>query len=376
MISTVPLNQIIKITKGKKEQEKIVLSGAEKRYIQIEDLRNDNNIKYCLPNQRSVSVTSSDILIAWDGANAGTVGFSLEGIIGSTLARLQVDTAKAYPPYLGRYLQSQMSDIRNSCTGATIPHISGYYLKGLVVPLPSLPEQKRIAAILDKADALRNKRRQSIAKLDELLQSVFLDMFGDPVTNPKGPVGSLEEFCKKITDGTHISPRWATQGVPFLFVSNIKNCEINFDTKKFISDEEYNRLTKNNPIEKGDILYTVVGSYGNPAMIRDDRKFAFQRHIAHLKPKKAMSSEYLESMLNTKAILQQADQVVTGIAQKTLILRALRKLKIIIPTYDQQINFTKQKEAIMKQLSLQKAMYYQCEIFFSSLQQRAFQGEL
>ncbi len=351
-------------------------SDNRKRYLQIEDLRTNQNIKFCTPNNKSVEVCNDDVLIAWDGANAGTIGFQLAGIIGSTLARLRVDTEKAYPQYLGRYLQFRFPEIRNNCTGATIPHVSGHHLRELSVPLPPLPEQKRIATILDKADALRDKRKKSIAKLEDLLQSVFLDMFGEPLTNPKGPVGTLEEVCNKITDGTHISPKWSTQGVPFLFVSNIKNCEINFDTKQFIPDEEYCRLTKNNPIEIGDILYTVVGSYGKPAMVRDNRKFAFQRHIAHIKPKKTISSEYLESMLSTKAILQQADQVVTGIAQKTLILKELRKLRIIIPTYDQQKKFVEQKESIMKQLSLQKAMSYQSEIFFVALQQRAFRGEL
>ena len=90
-------------------------------------------------------------------------------------------------------------------------------LKILQIPLPPLPEQKRIAGILDAADALRAKRREALAQLDTLLQSTFLDMFGDPVTNPMGwdqcVVGDVVHAAK---DGPHVSPTYAESGVPFL----------------------------------------------------------------------------------------------------------------------------------------------------------------
>jgi type I restriction enzyme, S subunit len=156
------------------------------------------------------------------------------------------------------------------------------FLEELDVPLPPLPEQRRIAAVLDKADALRAKRREAIAKLDQLLQSVFLEMFGDPVTNPKAEVMQLSSLCDRITDGTHQSPTWADDGVPFLFQSNVKPGEISYDTKRCISLQDYAALTARCPIEFGDVLYTIVGSYGNAAMVRTHEPFCFQRHIAHL----------------------------------------------------------------------------------------------
>ena len=87
---------------------------------------------------------------------------------------------------MGRFLQSQFRYLRETCTGATIPHISRPTLESLKIPLPPLDQQKKIAAILDAADAYRQKTKALITKYDELTQSLFLDMFGDPVSNPKG----------------------------------------------------------------------------------------------------------------------------------------------------------------------------------------------
>src|SRR5439155_772742 len=107
-----------------------------------------------------------------------------------------------------------------------------------------------------------------------------------------------ESVCVRITDGTHQSPQWSPEGNPFLFVSNIVSGEIDFETQKFISDETHHELTRRSPIEVGDVLYTTVGSYGVPAVVRTKRKFAFQRHIAHLKPDhRLIEPEFLRVML-------------------------------------------------------------------------------
>ena len=108
------------------------------------------------------------------------------------------------------------------------------------IPLPSLPEQRRIAVILDKASAVRRKRQETLDLADQFLRSAFLDMFGDPVTNPKGwEIVTLEQVCTRVTDGTHQPPEWSVHGFPFLFVSNIVNGRITFQTKQHISEETW-----------------------------------------------------------------------------------------------------------------------------------------
>ena len=370
------VKDIFKISKGKKAVESSEITNY--RYIQIEDLRTNNELKYAVYDQNNVICDENDVLIAWDGANAGTIGYGLKGVIGSTIAKLTPIIQGINSCYAGRFLQSKFQYLRENCTGATIPHISRPVLEGLKLPLPPLEEQKKIAAILDAADALRQKDKVLIAKYEELTQSLFLDMFGDPVRNPKGwEKVRLEKLCSKITDGTHQSPKFLNEGIPFLFVSNIVSNKIDFCTKKFISEEEYNFLTKNTPIEVGDILYTSVGSYGNPAIVLEERKFAFQRHIAHLKPKSELINvDFFHSMLLSPYVKRQADKYAKGVAQKTLNLKEIKNMMGFLPPLSLQFEFAKRARHIVQQKYLAQQSFQKSEELFNSLLQRAFKGEL
>jgi len=243
-------------------------------------------------------------------------------------------------------------------------------LKRIKVPLPTLEEQKRIAAILDKAAEIKAKREQVIAKLDDLSQSMFMEMFGDDL---KGELLELREISVRVTDGTHQAPKWTNSGVPFIFISNIAEDQINFETKKYISNETYDELTRNCKIEVGDVLYTTVGSYGNVAVIKDEKKFCFQRHIAQIKPnKERVAPVFLASMLKSVFVRQQIDKVAKGIAQKTVNLGDLSKVKVICPSIDRQNEFA---DKIMKidelKLSLQRANNKYKDLL-ASLQHKAF----
>jgi type I restriction enzyme S subunit len=115
-----------------------------------------------------------------------------------------------------------------------------------------------------------------------------------PFENPKGyPIHELEETCSRITDGTHQPPRFTEEGIPFLFVRNIVSGSIDFDTEKFITEETFAELTRRVKPERGDILYSTVGSFGVAVLVETDRKFAFQRHIGHLKPNRQIDSGFL-----------------------------------------------------------------------------------
>jgi len=266
---------------------------------------------------------------------------------------------------------------------AKLPDDAGYsrhfkFLKRLQIPLPPLEEQKRIAAILDQANAVRLKRQQTIQLGEQFLRSVFLDMFGDPITNPKGlPTSSLIEVSKKVTDGTHQSPVWSETGIPFLFISNIVNNEISFQVDKYITEKNWLELTKNSPIEEGDVLYTTVGSYGNAALVKDNTRFCFQRHIAHIKPiKNIIHPTFLWVMMNSPGIKKQADKQARGIAQKTLNLGELKQFIIFVPPMSKQIEFVNivtQHKAILNKLI---AKFSLANNLFNSLTQQVFSGEL
>lgn len=297
--------------------------------------------------------------------------------INQDLKALQCDE-KLYTRYLLHFLTSKAEYLESMGKGATVKGIKLEELNSLKIPLPSLFEQKRIAAILDKADAIRKKRKKAIELTETFLRSAFLEMFGDPVTNPMGwEINKLLGVCHRITDGTHQPPKWADSGIPFLFVSNIVNGQVSFDTKKFISEETWAALTERCPIELNDILYTTVGSYGNAALVDTLDKFCFQRHIAHIKPNaRRVHPLFLLGMMQSPGIKRQADEQVRGVAQKTLNLRELKAFKIMIPPLEKQLKYVKVRQRAEEAAQKQKELSSHESNLFFSLEQQAFRGEL
>lgn len=212
------------------------------------------------------------------------------------------------------------------------------------IPQFSLDEQRKIAAVLDKVSDLIAKRRQQLDKLDELIKARFVEMFGTEQQKK-----ALSDICCIITDGTHQPPKFISDGIPFLFVSNIVSNQITYETEKYISEETYNELIKRTPIELGDILLSTVGSYGHPAIVKEDRRFLFQRHIAYLKPKHdIVQSQYLHAALLSNIAQRQIESKVKGVAQKTLNLSEIRKIVLPVPPMDRQLYFCRYIEQTEK----------------------------
>lgn len=217
------------------------------------------------------------------------------------------------------------------------------FLQNLALPLPPISEQRRIADRLDQADLLRAKRRQALARLDDITQSIFHERF-EGLADARVSLGSV---CLRITDGTHQPPKWAAQGHPFLFVSNIVHGEIDFQTSRFISDETHAQLTERCPIESGDVLYSTVGTYGVPVVVRTDTKFAFQRHIAHLKPNRELiHPDFLAVQLASPDLKRQADSAARGAAQKTVNLKDIRDFSVVVPAMQEQVRLVSELESI------------------------------
>ena len=292
------------------------------------------------------------------------------------ITAIEPDPNKIDTRYLIRFLEGCQAHFSRSSRGATIKGITREAIETLKIPLPSLKEQRRIAAILDKADALRQKRRISIKLASELVRSTFHQRFEIENSDEKHFL-PLDEICEKITDGTHQAPNWSPSGIPFLFVSNIRNQKISFDTTNYISSEEYSRLTKNTPIETGDVLYTAVGSYGHAAVVPSNRTFAFQRHIAHLKPKLSIVNPYFLSLaLEAPGAKRQADREARGVAQKTVTLASLKKLKIPLPPIRDQENFANFHSKVLRHSLHEEASLNSLDAIFTSLQHLAFSGKL
>ena len=221
--------------------------------------------------------------------------------------------------------------------GVAQKNMSTEWLKEYEIPMFSLEQQKTIASVLDKVAELIALRKEQLAKLDQLVKSRFIELFGDTPDEEKVTMAAI---CKIITDGTHQPPQFVSEGIPFLFVSNIVTNEIRYDAQKFISEETYAELIKRTPITIGDVLLSTVGSYGHPAVVKTDKPFCFQRHIAYLKPNAdIVDSEYLRGAILSADVQRQIDEGVKGIAQKTLNLSEIRKIKLPLPPMESQRQF-------------------------------------
>lgn len=212
-------------------------------------------------------------------------------------------------------------------TGATIPHIYFKDYQKEQFHRPPLEIQHQIAETLDKVTHLIDLCNAILEKLDLLVKARFVEMFGEI-----DKIQTISNVCSIITGGTHQSPQFTQSGIPFLLVSNITTNEITYNTEKFISEDTYNKLYKRTPIEIGDIVLSTVGSYGHPAVVRSNKKFLFQRHIAYLKPIKGIiNSTYLHIAILSEKVQKQIEDRVKGVAQKTLNLSEIRKIKVPIP---------------------------------------------
>jgi type I restriction enzyme S subunit len=154
----------------------------------------------------------------------------------------------------------------------------------------------------------------------------------------------LQNVFDVITDGDHQPPPQTEKGVPFLVIGNVRTGKLDFSNTRFVSREYFEGIDANRVPGMGDILFTVVGSYGIPVLIDTDQNFCVQRHIAILKPSKLVNSKYLYYALKSNIVFRQATKVATGTAQKTVPLSGLRTIVIPIPPLIEQGKIVEQLE--------------------------------
>lgn len=339
-------------------------------------------------------VKQNDILIVKDGATTGKVSFVnerfpfKEASINEHIFRLEINSDYAFPPYIFRFLHSPrgQQQILRDFRGATVGGISRKFADIVKVPLPSINEQKRIAAILNKADAIRHKREKAIQLADEFLRSVFLDMFGDPVTNPKGwPMHRLYDEINYIKNGW--SPkcldREAAQGEwGVLKLSAVTSCQYLENENKALPPEAEPR--EDIEVSSGDLLFTRKNTYelvGACALVEKTRSnlmlsdtiFCF-----HLKERSNVISEYLWGLLTHPGKRKQVQSFASGSAgsMPNISKERLLKLKIEVPPLNAQIKYKETLNAVKKLKERQSKTLYIEITMFNSLTQLAFRGEL
>lgn len=283
--------------------------------------------------------------------------------------------------FLYYFLDSYIEKLREQSIGGVIKYIKLGNLTDAEIPLPNLATQQRIAAILDQANAIIQNNRAIVQKYDALTQSLFLDMFGDPVKNEKGwKVKSLGDITNLITDGKHGNCNdEKDSGYYFISAKDVKNNLINYTDAREIPKIEFEEVDKRTNLQPGDLVMINTGAtIGRMAIAKDipeTRKTTFQKSVAVIKVKNdIISSFYLQYVLELG--IKTFANMGSGSAIKNLLLSEMRRFKIILPNLELQNQFAERVAMIEAQKQQAQLELAKSEELFQSLLQRAFKGEL
>jgi type I restriction enzyme S subunit len=224
-----------------------------------------------------------------------------------------------------------------------VPTLDRKSVHKLEIPLPPLDEQRRIVATLDERMAAIDRARAAAeAQLEaaQALPAAYLRQVFNSEEAKGWPEQTLNDVCYHITDGTHHTPTYTTSGVPFLSVKDVRETGISFDECQYISQEEHEQLVKRCKPEKGDVLYTKVGTTGIAKAIDVDREFSIFVSVALLKLKPAVSPEYIQKVLNSPLGRKQAEHLTQGMANRNLVIRDIKKIEIPVPPISEQERVT------------------------------------
>src|SRR3989338_8998220 len=194
---------------------------------------------------------------------------------------------------------SRLAKELDKFAGATsFKFVSVNSLTKIEIPVPPLPIQQKIVSILERAENLKQKRGQANEEANKIIQSIFYKMFGDPIKNEKKYIiDKLNNICD-VRDGTHDSPKYKTEGFPLVTSKNVKDGYIDFSTANLISKDDLDKINKRSAADDGDIIMPMIGTIGNPIIIKKDREFGI-KNVALIKFNKSrISNIYIKCLLS------------------------------------------------------------------------------
>ena len=248
------------------------------------------------------------------------------------------------------------------------------------IPLPSIAEQKRIAGILDAADALRAQRRESLALLDTLLQSTFLDMFGDPVTNPMG--WEVRELAEVVETGTIVTYGIVQAGdeypggVPYIRTGDLVDGDIELEGLRH-TDPEIAAKFERSRVCAGEIVMSIRATVGTTAKVPSQLAGAnLTQGTARISPGADTVPSFLLSFIRSQGSQAWLQRQVKGATFKEITLKRLRQMPIHVPPLDLQHRFAAIVQSVEQQKASQHAHLDELDTLFASLQSRAFRGDL
>ncbi len=311
---------------------------------------------------RDFLLYKDDILISLTG-NVGRVGVvdsrHMPALLNQRVGCIRVKSAEVNVRYLFHFLNSDKfeNDAIASANGVAQLNLSSKWLEQYPIPLPPLPEQRRIADILDRADALRVRRQEAIEKINSLSQAIFLDMFGDPTENPKRwPIVNPQDIASSERYSIAIGPfgssllasDYRSEGVPLVFVRNIRGQNFVGESLKYVSHEKAIEL-KAHWVKSRDVLMTKMGDPpGDPAIYPDNAPFGVITAdcIKLTLNEKLADPFFVYSLFDSRAVRSQVEAATRGAAQKKINLSAFKALRLYLPPIELQKEYSNKIQCV------------------------------
>lgn len=319
----------------------------------------------------------NDILLSVRAPVGPTNICNIEACIGRGLAAIRVSEKLDYK-YLYFYLKSIEDKLSSQGNGSTFSAITVSVVKDIEIPLPPLSIQKRIAEILDAADALRRKDQELLRKYDELAQAIFIDMFGDPVKNEKGwEVKTIGESIDFMTSGSRGWAQYYTEeGDLFLRINNVGYNEMKLNDTICVTAPN-NAESVRTQVKHGDILLSITADLGRTCVIPNNFPKAFiNQHLAIIRLKNDYEPNFVSQVFASEYGRNQFKKLNKGGVKAGLNFEDIKSLEFINPPIELQNRYKVAITELYKQKIVLDKNLLATNKLFNSLLQQAFKGEL
>ena len=341
-----------------------------------------------------------ELLFAWSGTPGTSFGAHIwhgkEAVLNQHIFRVDFDDKFLDKKFFKYALNQQLTLLINKAHGgAGLQHVTKKVMESTPICVPPFSEQQRIVARIEslfaKLDAAKEKV-QSVLDAHEARKAALLhDAFTGKLTAKWRTEQGIDEnvyrrvplaeVCNSIFDGDHMPPPKSSSGIPFLVISNVNTGKVNFSDTRFVPQDYYDALTDTRKPQNGDVLYTLVGTYGIPVLVDTDQAFCFQRHMALLKPREdTVLQKYLWYALQERNFYREATKIAKGTAQLTVPIKGLRQLTIPMASLLEQQELVRildrllDREETVRQSA--ESVLESIDRMKQSILARAFRGEL
>ncbi|EIV3314484.1 restriction endonuclease subunit S [Escherichia coli] len=321
-------------------------------------------------------IKKGDLLVGMDGDFNREYWKGTDALLNQRVCKITPNPETLDKNFLYHFLQKELDKIHATTDVVTVKHLSVKKIQDIKIRLPSLKEQKRIAAILDKADAIRQKREQAIKLADDFLRAKFLEMFGTPANNiHRFPKGTIRDLVDSVNYGTSAKASIDSGEYPILRMGNIT-----YQGRWDFTDLKYLDLSVKEKdkylVKEGDLLFNRTNSkelVGKTAVYEEDRPMAFAGYLIRVRPNYIGNNYYISGYLNSihgKITLMNMCKSIVGMAN--INAQELQNIEILIPPKHLQDEYEIIYKKIKKGLSIYDKSAMQLQLLASNLSNKYF----